>query len=234
MGRERNTPLTVSWIWKAPILPRIKTFMWQCALYSITIKECLTRKGVMEDGFCPICNNEVESILHALRDCHWVQLVWSQLGVQMSNHGFWMSNLIDWLNLNGRMNTNQPAGKPPWKSIFPFAIWNIWKNRNGFVFNKKNLNPNLVTGIQNQAVEFMCCVAPPRELSCHIIRRVRWEKPPYGWAKLNTNGAATGNLGLARCEGLIRDKHGTWLAGFTRNIGQLLVLQLNYGALGMG
>ena len=79
-------------------------------------------------------------------------------------------------------------------------------------------NLNLVTDIQNQAVEFMCCVSPPRKLSRRIIKRVRWEKPPPGWANLNTNGAAVGNPGLARCGGLIRDENGAWLAGFSRNI----------------
>ena len=36
---------------------------------SITVKNCLARKGVMEEKSCPICQGEPESILHALRDC---------------------------------------------------------------------------------------------------------------------------------------------------------------------
>ena len=138
--------------------------------------------------------------------------------MQMSNHEFWTSNLTNWLNLNGRLNTNQPLGKLPWKILFPFAIWNIWKYRNDFVINRKMQNLNLVTDIQNQAVEFMCCVSPLRELSWRIIKRVRWEKPPLGWAKLNTDGVVARNLGLARCGGLIKDEQGAWLVGFSRNI----------------
>ena len=93
------------------------------------------------------------------------------------------------------------------------------KYRNDFVFNRKMQNLNLVTDIQNQAVEFMCCVSPSRELSCRIVKRVHWEKPPPGWTKLNTDGAVVGNPGLVGCGGLIRDEHGTWLASFSRNIG---------------
>jgi len=52
-----------------------------------------------------------------------------------------------------------------------------------------------------------------------IIKRVRWEKTPHGWVKLNTDGAAAGNTGLAGCGGLLRDEHGNWLAGFARRIG---------------
>ena len=109
-------------LWKAPTLPHIKTFIWQCAYNSIGVNEYLARRSVTEDMVCPICRREDESILHALRDCLWVQAVWRQLGVQSSNHRFWMSNLHDWLDMNGRMNTNHLAGKPPWKAIFPFAI----------------------------------------------------------------------------------------------------------------
>ena len=102
-----------------------------------------------EDVVCPICRREDESILHAFRDCPWAQSVWRQLGVQSSNISFWMSNLHDWLDMNGRMNTDHLVGKPPWKVIFPFAIWNIWKNRNGVVFNGKIQNPNLAPAILN-------------------------------------------------------------------------------------
>ena len=80
-------------------------------------------------------------------------------------------------------------------------------------------NLNLVANIQNKAMEFMYCVSHSRELSRRIIKRVCWEKPPPGWAKLNTDGDAVGSSGLVGCRGLIKDENGAWLAGFSRNIG---------------
>ena len=80
-------------------------------------------------------------------------------------------------------------------------------------------NLNLVADIQNKAMEFMYCVSHPRELSRRIIKRVCWEKPPPGWAKLNTDRVTVGSSGLARCGGLIRDENGAWLARFSKNIG---------------
>ena len=93
--------------------------------------------------------------------------------MQSSNLSFWMSNLHDWLDMNGRMNTNHLARKPPWKVIFPFAIWNIWKNGNGVVFNRKNQNPNLASAVLKQAMEFVFRVETPRGLTCLVIKRVR-------------------------------------------------------------
>ena len=38
MDREEDDPFTASWIWKAPTLPRIKSFLWQCIHNSIAVK----------------------------------------------------------------------------------------------------------------------------------------------------------------------------------------------------
>lgn len=48
---------------------------------------------------------------------------------------------------------------------------------------------------------------------------MRWERPPEGWSKLNTDGAVIGSMGLAGCGGIVRDDHGGWLVGFSRHIG---------------
>ena len=85
---EEIAPFTTSWIWKAPTLPRIKTFLWQCAHNNIAVKECLTGRGVVEDENCPICNREIKSTLHALRDCPRVQLVWWSLVCRWAITGF--------------------------------------------------------------------------------------------------------------------------------------------------
>ena len=68
-------------------------------------------------------------------------------------------------------------------------------------------------------MKFVFCVETPRGLNRHVIKRVRWEKPPHGWVKLNTHRAAEGNPGLAGYGGLIRDDHDNWMAGFARRIG---------------
>ena len=52
-----------------------------------------------------------------------------------------------------------------------------------------------------------------------IVIEVGWEKPPVGWAKLNTDGSAIGSIGKAGGGGVIRDHNGHWLKGFARPIG---------------
>ncbi|PKI56618.1 hypothetical protein CRG98_023001 [Punica granatum] len=48
---------------------------------------------------------------------------------------------------------------------------------------------------------------------------VGWSRPALGWFKLNTDGAARGNLGSARAGGIIRDSNGNWIGGIMHNIG---------------
>ena len=77
----------------------------------------------------------------------------------------------------------------------------------------------MASAVLKQVMEFVFCVETLRGLTGHVIKRVHWEKPPHGWVKLNTDGAAEGNPGLASCGGLLRDDHGNWIVGFARRIG---------------
>lgn len=55
--------------------------------------------------------------------------------MQDTNHGFWQSELQDWLSLNGKLCKSVIDGHPPGKLLYYFAVWHIWKSRNNYVFN---------------------------------------------------------------------------------------------------
>ena len=219
MGDECIEPFSAHWIWKVNTLPRIRTFLWKCAHNSIGVKVCLERRDVSHDTTCPLCQEGAESILHALRDCLLLRCLWNQLGVLPYNQAFWRSNLQDWLMLNSKFKHSLGATQSPWKVVFPFAVWNVWKSRNNVVFNGKNRNPKLDLVIVNQAIEFFHCLSSPRLLTRNVLKRIRWEKPIHGLWKLNTDGSYCGNTGLVGCGGVVRDDAGRWVIGFSRSIG---------------
>ncbi|KAF3972033.1 hypothetical protein CMV_004428 [Castanea mollissima] len=103
--------------------------------------------------------------------------------------------------------------------LFSFAIWMIWKSRNQTVFSSKAQNLKISSEIENLFIEFMYCANSPRCLVPRVVVACRWEKPPEGWIKLNTDGCAAGSMGLASCGGVVRDSHGEWIFGFSRHIG---------------
>ena len=141
------------------ILPRIQTFVWQCFHNSIGVKEYLVRRGMLEDGNCPLCGRSSETIIHALRDCRNIKPVWIQLGVRWDDHNFWSDGLHKWLEFNRKIGRCRDGCVSPWRTTFLFAIWFIWKSRNQMVFNGKIQNPRLATEITNRALEFTCCAA---------------------------------------------------------------------------
>ena len=93
MGDLHAEELSGKWIWNMDILPRIKTFVWQCYHNSIRVKECLVRRGMLEDAYYPLCGRTPESIIHALRDCKSIKPVWIQLGVRWIDRRFWTYEL---------------------------------------------------------------------------------------------------------------------------------------------
>lgn len=48
---------------------------------------------------------------------------------------------------------------------------------------------------------------------------ISWEAPPSGFMKMNTDGAAQGNPGVAGAGGILRGPDGVWLCGFRAHLG---------------
>ena len=99
------------------------------------------------------------------------------------------------------------------------------------VFNNNIANGSLHSVSKSQALEYYDCVGKVRSQKNKVVCNVRWEKPPLGWCKLNTDGASFGNPGRARGGGVIRDSEGRWLRGFARSIGFTTSITAKFWAL---
>ena len=108
--------------------------------------------------------------------------------------------------------------QPPWRIIFPFTIWLLWKHKNEAIFRNLHAQPYVHKEALFRALEFQHYGLNAKKLGNKRLVQVRWERPQAEWACLNTDGAVIGNPGRARCGGLIRIKHEEWLGGFSRSI----------------
>lgn len=141
------------------------------------------------------------------------------------------SNIGDWMVTNGRSDTTQNQNSPLCKIIFTFAMWNIWKSRNQFVFKGWSQNPSLAKIIINHALEFFFYVGPTKFLRIRVTNQVKWDRPNIGWMKLNIDGLSLGNPGIAGGGGVIRDWSGRWVVGFSRKIGIVTNLLVDFWAI---
>ena len=123
--------------------------------------ECLVKRRLSETDCCPLCQREAETILHRLRDCESAKITWSRLGI-LSNSCFYEGNLYYWLEKNWKDNVPRVQNQPPWRIIFPFVIWHLWKQRNNFVFRDRPRQNNVHSEALFHAAEFFHCVINPK------------------------------------------------------------------------
>ncbi|KAF7820707.1 reverse transcriptase [Senna tora] len=63
---------------------------------------------------------------------------------------------------------------------------------------------------------------------------VKWVAPTDGWFKLNTDGSCLGNPGSMATAGIIRDHHGNWVSGFSKQLGFGTSLKAELCAIALG
>ncbi|KAK4259379.1 hypothetical protein QN277_005718 [Acacia crassicarpa] len=66
-------------IWKLQIPERCKMFLWLALHKQLLTNVSRCKRGLSTDARCPICNGEIETLLHVLRDCPATADLWKQL-----------------------------------------------------------------------------------------------------------------------------------------------------------
>lgn len=109
-----------------------------------------------------------------------------------------------------------------WPTLFALTVWWCWKWRCGYVFGEEGKCRDRVSFVRDKAKEVMVANKKLRvryPAGTRVEKQIAWHRPGNGWLKLNTDGAARGDPGLATAGGVVRDEHGMWRGGFALNIG---------------
>ena len=78
------------------MLPRIKTFIWQCLHHSIGVGVCLVQRCLSTNDVCLLCENESETIIHRLRDCPFSKNIRHQLGINSNSNFYEVTFIFGW------------------------------------------------------------------------------------------------------------------------------------------
>ena len=185
---------------------------------------------------CPRCGLFDETVDHVFRHCSKAKMLWFRMVAPRWWNNFFSLPFQQWIiwqmRSSGITQINQD-----WHELFWITLWNLWKWRNGLVFNGQiDFPSNASEHIRNQHLEYMQEV-----LSKDMLRVARkketlicWHPPPCGWVKLNTDGSLQQGSGRATAAGLLTDDQGKWLHGFTYNLGISSVIQAEAWGVLMG
>ena len=99
----------------------------------------------------------------------------------------------------------------PRKILFPIGVWNLWLHRNNFIFRTGKIDQSYYKKSFKDSAEFFSVGMNAKLPKAKVVIAVGWEKPPMGWAKLNSDGSAIGSTRRAGGGGVIRDHDGQWL-----------------------
>ncbi|CAA0811235.1 Polynucleotidyl transferase- ribonuclease H-like superfamily protein [Striga hermonthica] len=144
-----------------------------------------------------------------------------------SSSDFFDTDQVTWVSSNLLYPPAERGAN--WLCIFGVTAWKLWKWRNEFIF--QGTRRTGIEGVQEistyvEGLERL--VANDRKLGglgqLRMERWIRWEKPPEGWVKVNSDGSFSPQTGLGTAGGLIRDEHGSWKGGFTVKLGACSIM----------
>lgn len=189
-------------------------------------------------SLCTICEEQPESIEHALFLCPWAAKSWfvHPMTFKVNHQAF--TSLPRWLDSLTKAQNNVFIASSKPASMVAYQLWFIWKSRCQYVFEKKNPDPfQVAMKAYSAALEFRAIpknLQPPK----HHLKDLEdpqfhsWNPPKQGTLKVNTDASwdpTTLTCGLAA---IIRNSNGEVVGGATST--EVASSALNAEALAIG
>ncbi|XP_071726989.1 uncharacterized protein [Rutidosis leptorrhynchoides] len=116
------------------VMKKVEIFMWRVLKRRVPVHIELDKRGIdLESVRCPLCDDDVETIDHALFFCRHSMDLWVKI------YKWWGFSSITNLSLNeafrGHCNrSTSPLGSLVWQALKWLFAYFIWWNRNQKVF----------------------------------------------------------------------------------------------------
>lgn len=182
------------WSWNGP--ERYRFHLWKIVQSALVTNVFRFRRGLSASVVCPLCDRDVESEMHLLRDCWLASQVWSFLINNSLPHNFLLQDLYTWIESNLRDSFLVKGFK--WCLVFNVTVLLIWHARNDFVFNGKRpsgvgVGKKILCRVaaindcynETKLASLPICSNSIRSCICGV-------SPVNEFVKLNVDGAVTG------------------------------------------
>ena len=134
-------------IWSLKLPGKIKFFSWRACVNGLPVLTNLVTKGIQTSCTYPICDEELESLVHALISCDFALSVWS----------LWQDYPIDLLlktkNFNDLVLQLCSSSFALNLKLFFAISWSVWYNRNKLLHGENALWPLQILELSKSMVE---------------------------------------------------------------------------------
>lgn len=206
-------------IWKINVPPKIKIFLWELHGKLLTNDHKMHRKMTTNPA-CTICNHPKEDLQHLFRECPNAKQIIGMLPRQ--RRSLWANglNFQTWvksnINSGGRGKEDQL-----WVSVFCLTLWYTWKWRCKQIFEEDQDTNPLSYQTTSTALNDWIIANGDGNTNTAML----WKPPDPDHYKINTDGTYNTRTKSIGAGGLMRDNNGTWVRGFSINLGIGDILQ---------
>lgn len=200
-------------LWSLFIPNKIKNFIWRLCRNTIPTRWSLRFRGVQVPITCPMCNSDIEHLLHVFFDCTFAKQCWQYAGMALNTDH--IEDVPIWL-----LNTLS-TGKSESNIKVCTILWGIWTWRNKRVWESKSVSAALtmensfhhVSEWRSARTRFK------RSLGTNVYQptkhAVKWQPPSNGVLKLNVDASFRSDKENFSLGMVIRDSNGDFVEGRT-------------------
>ncbi|XP_019430034.1 PREDICTED: uncharacterized protein LOC109337509 [Lupinus angustifolius] len=233
-----NHPVHLNWcklIWSRAIPPSKSFITWRIMHHKMPTDDNLMARGCAMASICNLCYKSGEDTKHIFISCPFATALWNWF-----NSMFFISintspihNLL--LSCSGNANSQV---KEVMIACIIHIISTIWFCRNQARFEdgkipiasaiarivrdttmSGNSSSTYATPTLNDLIILKSLPIDIHTNKAPRITDVIWYPPPFGWIKVNTDGAAHGSPGHSGGGGIFRNHNGLFLARFANYLG---------------
>ncbi|KAL8133721.1 hypothetical protein AgCh_008966 [Apium graveolens] len=134
---DNLVPRSSGWsrLWKLHVPHKIKILMWRLCRNNLPVRDRLKAKGVSILVSCPMCNADLEHIMHLFFECQFVESCWRSVDLSFDMRN--VTSAQEWLLKKFSEASHEELGK-----IY-VVLWGVWYWRNKRVWEGKMINPKL-------------------------------------------------------------------------------------------
>lgn len=118
-------------LWALKVPPKVKHLMWRAATGCLPSKTQLHQKHVNVNVFCPLCNQDPETIDHVLLKCSFASECWSYMRGSSSSGDY--GSFSDWFA------SEYSSWDTDSRRSGAMLCWSIWKCMNDLIWNQRSL-----------------------------------------------------------------------------------------------